>query len=131
MPDNVKIKVTHGYGCYEKKSEMTGRLIGLANEKEARAIINLESGARQASTHSSKTIDEIYDDPWLYESRFILVTTDTSEDGSKGLFISPKIRGRITDTLKKGFLCHGGLQYIFEMIKQEEKKEIGDVKCDL
>ena len=123
MPDNVKVTVKEGYGCYEKKSQITGRLIGLANEKEVRAILNVEGGARRASTHPSKTIDELYDESGIYESRFVMVTRDTSGDGARGLFISPLIRGRITDTLMKGFVCHGGFQYTFEMIEEEKDKQ--------
>jgi len=126
MPDNVKVTAKRGYGCYEKTTERTGRLIGLANEKECRAIINLKDGARRASTHGNKSIDDIYDDPHIYESRFVLVFR---EAGLQKLFISPKIRSKMSDTLQKGFICCDDSRYVFEMIEEKEKKQ--EEKCIL
>lgn len=71
MADNVRVTIND-------KESFTGRLIGVIDEQECRAIINTEDAARRIFSAESVKLSGISN--VLSKKRFVVATTDYSSD---------------------------------------------------
>lgn len=82
MSDNVEVTINDGV-------KFTGRLIGVINDEERRAIENTEDAARKI--FSAQSID-VKDLVGPVGRMFVVATSNYSSDNAREIFISPKIR---------------------------------------
>lgn len=83
MADNIKVIINN-------KESFTGRLIGVIDEQECRAIMNTGDAARRIFSAESVQLDNVSN--ILRKKRFVIATTDYSSDKRREIFISPIIR---------------------------------------
>lgn len=83
MANNVKVIIND-------KESFTGRLIGVIDEQECRAIINTKDAARRIFSAEAVKVSDISN--VLSKKRFVIATTDYSSDKRREVFISPIIK---------------------------------------
>jgi hypothetical protein len=106
MPDNVKITING-------KESFTGRLIGLIDKMECRAIMNTENAGRKLFTAESLSMTDI--GSVLKDKRFVVATTSYSTDKRREVFISPVIRFLSFRYGKRTFKCEDDNEYTLEV----------------
>lgn len=82
MPDNVEITIN-------SKEKFTGRLIGIINHDECKAIMNSDESAKKIFSSESISLNDV---STAINKRFVIATTSYSDDGDREVFISPSIR---------------------------------------
>ena len=98
-----------------KRRRFTGRLIGLIDENECRAIMNVEDAARKISTAEGIKVSEL-DGKIPTGKRFVVVTDDITRKGKREVFISPEISHVTIQGQEKGYSCRDKNVYHFEAI---------------
>lgn len=107
MGDNVKITIN-------ESKEFTGRLIGLVDNEECRAIMNVKNAARKIFTSETLPLGKI---GGMYrDRRFIVATTHYSSDKRREIFISPTIKFLSFRYGKRTFECEDGNKYTLEVV---------------
>ena len=82
MADNIEITING-------KEKFTGRLIGLVDPRECKAVLTVDDAARKVYTAESMSIKDI---PLTHNKRFVVATDNYSSEGCREVFISPVIR---------------------------------------
>jgi len=103
MADNVEVIIN-------EKEKFTGRLIGLIGPMDCRALINTEDVAKKVFTAESVVLSDALRDG-ATEKRFVLATTNYSDDGRREIFISPIIRFLSYKFNKKILRCEDENEY--------------------
>ncbi len=113
MPKRIRISISYPH-LEDIAKKFTGRLIGVVDDQECRAVLNVEGAARNISTAESINLDNIR---LISGKRFVVVTTDYSKDQSKVVFISPKINHMTCrNSAKVTIHCRGGNDYTMEEV---------------
>jgi alpha-galactosidase/6-phospho-beta-glucosidase family protein len=102
MADNVEVRIN-------SRERFTGRLIGLVDEEECRAVLNTEDAARKIFTAESVTVFDL--ESVIRNKRFVVATTDYSSDKRREIFISPVIRYMSFKFGQKTFKCEDENEY--------------------
>jgi hypothetical protein len=106
MADNIKVTING-------KESFTGRLIGVIDEQECRAIMNTEDAARRIFSAESVHLGE---SAMFSKKRFVIATTDYSGDRRREVFISPVIRFLTYRYTNKVLRCEDDNDYQLEGI---------------
>jgi hypothetical protein len=102
MSDNIRVTIND-------KESFTGRLIGVIDEQECRAIMNTEDAARRIFSAESVKLSEVLN--VLRKKRFVIATTDYSSDKRREVFISPIIKFLSWKYANKIFKCEDDNDY--------------------
>jgi len=97
VANNVIIKSENG-------KKIHGRLVGLIDEEECRAIMNSNGAAKKISTAETLTYPDVVSDG--FGKRAVVITNELDE-GDKSLFISPIIKYVSYCGRSKTFHCRG------------------------
>jgi hypothetical protein len=97
--------------CHQK---FTGRLIGVIDDEECKALINMKGAARKVATSEGISKPDL-DGKILSKRRFVIVTEDITK-GKREVFISPKIEYATISRGKKGWRCKDNNDYYFEEV---------------
>jgi len=106
MANNVKITINN-------RETFTGRLIGVIDAQECRAIMNAEDAARKIYTAESVSIDDL---PAISKKRFVIATSNYSGDGRREIFISPVVKYITYLHKKQTYNCADDNEYRIEDI---------------
>jgi hypothetical protein len=87
----------------------TGRFIGLINDEEFRAVINVDESVKKIETSESLDFSDLTFD--CHRKRFVVVTSDYEGCKETQVFISPKIIYMAYTNLKKRVDCVGGEKF--------------------
>ena len=101
MADNVEITINN-------KTVFAGRLIGVIDAQELRAILNVEDAARKVYSAESVTLDDVQP---LTHKRFVVATSNYSSDHRREIFISPIVQYISYLHTKKIFHCADNNEY--------------------
>lgn len=102
MADNIEITIN-------EKEKFTGRLIGIITEGECRAIMNTEDAARKLYSAGSVSLTDV--SSVLNRKRFVVATSNYSDDKRREVFISPTIRFLSYRYAHKIFKCEDDNDY--------------------
>lgn len=102
MSENVRITING-------KEEFTGRLVGLIDKFECRAVMNTKDAASRIFTAQSISIGTI--SGIIKNKRFVIATSNYSTDLSREIFISPAIRYLSFKHGEKTFKCEDENEY--------------------
>jgi len=97
-----------------RHQRFTGRLIGVIDDEECKALMNVKDAARKVSTSEGIAKTEL-DGKVLSKKRFVIVTEDMTK-GKREVFISPKIEYATVSRGKKGWRCKDNNDYYFEEV---------------
>jgi len=110
MPKSPRYKI-----WIDRVESFTGRLIGFIDDKECKAILNIEDAARRVYSAAGMNKFEIVD-KILTNKRFVIATDDLSKKGVREVFISPQIEYSVYLSHGRGFTCRDNNNYQFEEI---------------
>jgi len=105
MGDNVTITIN-------EKQKFTGRLIGLVTKEECRAIVKTKDAARKI--FSAESVSVLHIGNIIKDRRFVVATSNYSENQTREIFISPTIRFLSYKYGKKTFKCEDDNEYTLE-----------------
>lgn len=101
MADNLEITING-------REKFTGRLIGLVGVQECRAIVNIEDAARKIYSAESIPFEDI---PIATNKRFVIATSNYSDNGKREIFISAVIRSMSYVKNGRIFRCSDNNEY--------------------
>lgn len=96
----------------KNEKTMNASFIGLINDEECRAVINLDDAVKMLAETKPIEVKNIKYSHITQNKRFVVLVEN--KDGEKYVFISPKINSMVTMVDNNpSFLCRDGKKYKF------------------